>query len=51
MFLIKVGLIVQYSSQKKNGKIRPIFNTGKLLRKSEFWDVVHNFGKSDGDII
>ena len=31
------------------GKIRPIFNTEKWLWKFE--ELVHNFGKADGDII
>ena len=41
----------KYSKKKKYFReIRPIFNTKKWLWKSEFWDV-HNFSKSDGDII
>ena len=53
--LIKVGLLVQYSSQIFFFlKDLPIFNTEKWLWKSEFKmfeEVVHNFGKSDVDII
>ena len=35
-------------------KIRPVFNTEKLLENQNFEmfeEVVYNFGKSDGDII
>ena len=49
----KLGLLVQYSSKQKIGKIRPIFNPEKqnILRCSRRLFIILNFGKCDGDII
>ena len=53
--LIKVGLLIKYSSQKKKfGKIRPILDTEKCLCSTNFavFDkVFHNFGKFEDVII
>ena len=54
IFLLKVGLLVQYSSNKKMERFDQ-FSTLKIDFENQnfemFDEVVHNFGKSDGDII
>ena len=54
-FLIKAGLLVQYSPQKiVFGKIQPIFNTEKDFENQNskiIVEVVHNIDKSDSEII
>ena len=42
-----------YSSKKKNGKIRSIFYSENYFENQniEMFEVVHKFGKFDGDII
>ena len=49
---MKVGLLNQYSSQKKNlVKDSTLKNDFESQNFEMFEEVVHNFGKSDGDII
>ena len=54
-FSIKVDLLVKYSSQNFFfGRIQPIFNTENDFESTNFEmfeEVVHNFGKSDHDMI
>ena len=56
MFLVKVGLLVQYSSQKFFLERFDQFSTLKNDFENQNFEmfeveVVHNFGKSEGDII
>ena len=53
IFLIKVGLLIQYFSQKKMKRFDQ-FSTPKNdfeMNFNMFKEVVHNFEKSDSDII
>ena len=55
MFLVKVGLLVQYSSQKffleRFDQFSTLKNDFENQNFEMFLEVVHNFGKSDGDIV
>ena len=55
MFLVKVGLLVQYSSQKlfleRFDQFSSLKNDFENQNFEMFEEVVHNFGKSDSDII
>ena len=55
IFLIKVCLLVQYSSKKfflaRFNQFSTLKNDFENQNFEMFKEVVHNFGKSDGDII
>jgi hypothetical protein len=55
IFLLKVGLLLQYCSKKKKLERFDQFSTLKNDFENQnfemFEEVVHNFGKSDGAII
>ena len=55
MSIVKVHLLVKYSSQKRrNGKILLIFNAENGFESTNFEifeEVVHNFGRSEDDMI
>ena len=54
-FLLKVGLLVQYSSKNfflaRFNQFSTLKNDFENQNFEMFEEVVHNFGKSDGDII
>ena len=55
IFLLKVGLQVQFSSKKKSlerfDQLSTLKNDFENQNFKTFVEVVHNIGKSDGDII